>query len=149
MAKDRQKFSEYTANGAEPWLSSLPWNGCRVAPSQSRTLWQRLMPSARRAVPLRAGKPSASTYRTVSYVRALKLTQDSCLGFICQNGLEDEIKRLLKYREALEQTWLFGETISPPVQNKIAKSMKMREYYQAGVLLEDVPADSTFIGDSG
>ena len=97
----------------------------------------------------RQGTPSASLYRTVSYVRALKLTQDSYLGFIRQNGLEDEINRLLEYREALEQTWLFGETISPPVQNKIAKSMKMREYYQAGVLLEDVPADSTFIGDSG
>ena len=97
----------------------------------------------------RQGKPSASTYHTVSYVSALKLTQASYLGFIRQNGLEDEINRLLGYREALEQTWLFGETISPPVQNKIAKSMKMREYYQAGVLLEDVPADSTFIGDSG
>lgn len=95
------------------------------------------------------GKPSASTYRTVGYVRALKLTQDSYLGFIRQNGLEDEIKRLLEYREALEQTWLFGETISPPVQNKIAKSMKMREYDQAGILLEDVPADSIFIVNSG
>jgi len=95
------------------------------------------------------GKPSASTYRTVSYVRALKLTQDSYLGFIRQNGLEDEIKRLLEYREALEQTWLFGETISPPVQNKIAKSMKMREYDRAGETLEDLPADSIFIVNSG
>ena len=97
----------------------------------------------------RQGKPLASLYRTVSYVRALKLTQNAYLGFIRQNGLEDEINRLREYHEALEQTWLFGETISSPVQNKIAKSMKMREYYQAGVLLEDVPADSTFIGDSG
>lgn len=97
----------------------------------------------------RHGKPSASTYRTVSYVRALKLTQDSCLGFIRQNGLEDEIKRLLKYREAVEQTWLFGETNASPAQNKIAKLMKMREYHQAGIPLEDVPADSNFIVDSG
>ena len=50
----------------------------------------------------RQGKPSASLYRTVSYVCALKLTQDSYLGFIRQNGLEDEINRLLEYREALE-----------------------------------------------
>lgn len=94
-------------------------------------------------------KPSASTYCTVSYVRALKLTRDLYLGFIRQNGLEDEFKRLLEYREALEQTWLFGETISPPVQSKIAKSMKMREYYQAGVPLGDVPAGSIFTVNFG
>lgn len=93
--------------------------------------------------------PSASTYRTVSYVRALKLTHDSYFGFIRKNGLEADIIRLFENREALEQTWLFGETISPPVQNKIAKSMSLHDYNKANVSLDALSSEAIFIINSG
>ena len=92
---------------------------------------------------------SSSTYRTVSYVRALQLTHDSYFGFIRKNGLEADIIRMFENREALEQTWLFGETISPPVQNKIAKSMTLRKVEKGGIVLNDLPSDSIFILNSG
>jgi len=92
---------------------------------------------------------STSTYRTVSYVRALQLTHDSYFGFIRKNGLETDIIRLFENREALEQTWLFGETISPPVQNKIAKSMRLRKIEKPGVVLKGLPSDSIFLLNSG
>ena len=92
---------------------------------------------------------SASTYRTVSYVRALKLTHDSYFGFIRQNGMEDDLIRLLENREALEQTWLFGETISPPVQNKIAKSMKSHDFDRPDTMLDTLSPDSIYIVNTG
>jgi hemerythrin len=95
------------------------------------------------------GDVSNSTYRTVSYVKALRLTNNSYFGFIRQNGLEGDIARLLENREVLEQTWLFGETISPPVQNKIAKAMRVREYDKAGIAIGDLPPDAIFIVHSG
>ena len=52
---------------------------------------------------------SSLAYRTVSCVRALQLTHNSYFGFIQKNGLEADINRLFENREALEQTWLFGE----------------------------------------
>lgn len=93
--------------------------------------------------------PSTSTYRAVSYVRALRLTNKSYFGFIQQNGLESDIGRLLENREVLEQTWLFGETISPPVQNKIAKSMTVHEYDRPGIIIDNLAAEAIFIVNTG
>ena len=89
------------------------------------------------------------TYRTVSCVRALQLTHNSYFGFIQKNGLEADINRLFENREPLEQTWWFGETISPPVQNKIAKSMTLRKVKKGAIVLNDLPSESIFILNSG
>jgi hemerythrin len=93
--------------------------------------------------------PSASTFRTVSYVQALRLTGNSYSGFISKNNLNDEIARLLENREILEQTWLFGETISPPVQNQIARSMRVHDFQGSGIALDGLSSDSIFIIHSG
>ena len=92
---------------------------------------------------------SSLNYRTVSYLRALQLTHDSYFRFIRKNGLEADIIRLFENREALEQTWLFGETISPPVLNKITKSMTLRKVEKGGIVLNDLPSGSIFILNSG
>ena len=91
---------------------------------------------------------SSLNYRTVSYLRALQLTHDSYFRFIRKNGLEADIIRLFENREALEQTWLFGETISPPVLNKITKSMTLRKVEKGGIVLNDLPSDLIFILNS-
>lgn len=94
-------------------------------------------------------QPSSSTYRTVSYVRALQLTNKSYFGFIRKNNLDREIRRLLENREMLEQTWLFGETISPPVQNEIAKSMVLHEHEGDSRVMRGLSPESIFIVKSG
>ena len=89
------------------------------------------------------------TYRTVSCVRALQLTHNSYFGFIQKNGLEADINRLFENREPLEQTWWFGETISPPILNKIAKSMTLRKVKKGAIILNGLPSESIFILNSG
>ena len=94
-------------------------------------------------------RPATSTYRTVSYVRALRLTATSYMEFIKKNKLDTKIRRLLENREVLEKTWLFGESISPSVQNRIAEAMVLQEYDNGGVVIENLPSTSIFIVDSG
>ena len=95
------------------------------------------------------GLPSTSTYRAVSYVQALCLTATSYMEFIRKNELDATIRRLLENREVLEKTWLFGESISPSVQNRIAEAMVLHEHDSDGVVIEDLPSTSIFIIDSG
>ena len=95
------------------------------------------------------GYPSTSTYRAVSYVQSLRLTGASYMEFIKKNKLDAKTKRLMENREVLEQTWLFGETISPPVQNQLAEAMVLREYDDEGIVLEDLPPTSVYIINSG
>jgi len=94
------------------------------------------------------GLPSSSTYRTVNFVRALRITARSYAELISKTNLNELIDRRAKIREMLEQTWLFGETVSPPVQNKISDAMVLHEY-DADVAIDDIPAGAIFIIESG
>ena len=94
------------------------------------------------------GLPSLSTYRTVNFVRALRITTRAYTELIKKNNLWEKIDQRAKFRNSLEQTWLFGETISPPVLNKIADAMLLQEF-GAGTVLNDLPADAIFIVESG
>ncbi len=94
------------------------------------------------------GLPSLSAYRTVNFVRALRITAQAYRELIKKNNLSELIDQRAKTREILEQTWLFGETVSPPVLNRIADAMVLHEY-DAGVGLNDLPADAIFIVESG
>lgn len=94
------------------------------------------------------GVPSTSAYRTVNYVRALRITSKAYREFIRKTGLVELIGRRAVIREILERTWLFGETVSPPVQNRIGDAMVLHEF-DAGVTLDDLPANAIFIIESG
>jgi hemerythrin len=72
--------------------------------------------------------PAQETYRTVSFVRALLLPCSLYLEFIKRNGLHPEIEFLKERRAFLQKTWLFGENISYPIQNKIAQAMNLESY---------------------
>ncbi|MFC1591047.1 MBL fold metallo-hydrolase [Thermodesulfobacteriota bacterium] len=67
--------------------------------------------------------PSAETYRSKSYIKALAIPGDLFLEFVNKNGLSDTIKQTYKNREFLQNTWLFGQMISFPILNRIAQVM--------------------------
>ncbi len=80
------------------------------------------------------GAPAKETYRAVNFVRALKIPCSLYLEFIKINGLHAELEHLRERRDFLQNTWLFGEDISYPIQNKIAHAMNP-ETYRDGDLL--------------
>lgn len=94
------------------------------------------------------GLPSASAYRTVNYVRALRITAESYRDLIAKNKLEELIDRRAVNREILEQTWLFGESVSPPVLNKVVDAMIPHDF-GAGDTLENLPKNAIFVLESG
>lgn len=94
------------------------------------------------------GLPSASAYRTVNYVRALRITAESYRDLIEKNNLSDLIDQRAQNREILEQTWLFGESVSPPVLNNVVDAMVLHEY-GAGELLDGLPKDAIYVLESG
>ncbi|MEO5343022.1 MAG: cyclic nucleotide-binding domain-containing protein [Gammaproteobacteria bacterium SHHR-1] len=69
-------------------------------------------------------KPSAETYRSISYVHALALPADSYLEFVRSNDLYAEILRLHDNRCFLKTTWLFGESIGPRLENLLARNLR-------------------------
>ncbi|KPA19257.1 hemerythrin, partial [Candidatus Magnetomorum sp. HK-1] len=74
------------------------------------------------------GVPSNETYRAASFVQALRLPSNLYLDFVKQNGLYTDIEQLQEKREFLQKTWLFGEAISYPIQNKLANEMTYKQY---------------------
>jgi hemerythrin len=75
-----------------------------------------------------SGSMSKETYRAVSFVQALRLPCHLYLDFIKRNGLYDDIMNLQEKREFLQNTWLFSEEISYPVQNRLARTMTLQSY---------------------
>jgi len=92
--------------------------------------------------------PSESAYRTVNFVRALRITAASYRELIKKNDLSELIDQRAENREILEKTWLFGESVSPPVLNRIVDAMVLHRY-EAGAMLDDLPSDAIFIIESG
>lgn len=94
------------------------------------------------------GLPSSSAYRAVNFVRALRITSQAYSELIKKNNLSELVDRRAKIREILERTWLFGETVSPSVQNRIGEAMVLHEF-DNGVALDDLPTNSIFVIESG
>lgn len=78
--------------------------------------------------------PAKETYRANNFVRALQVPCSLYLNFIKRNGLHADLEYLRERRHFLQNSWLFGEDISYPIQNKIARAMNL-ENYRAGELL--------------
>lgn len=92
--------------------------------------------------------PSASAYRTVNFVRALRITAPAYRELIKKSKITDLIDQRAKSREILERTWLFGESVSPPIQNNIADAMVLHEF-QAGQDLDQLPGGAIYVVESG
>ena len=70
---------------------------------------------------------SSATYRAISFVRALRMPAKSYLSILKQAGLHDRLEEIHAKREFLDATWLFGESLSPPVQIRIVDAMERRD----------------------
>lgn len=96
-------------------------------------------PKGRRVVMLSAGAligevsglvglPCGETYRAVGFVQALRIPSDLYLAFVQRNELYDQIEELKDSRNFLEKSWIFGEEISYPIQNRIAEAMEHEKF---------------------
>lgn len=92
---------------------------------------------------------SNSTYRSVSFVSALRLPSKLYVEFIRRGDLYDRIERLYESREFLERTWLFGESISPSVQNRVAEAMDEHEHKKNQSALEGLKSNSIGVVKTG
>ena len=64
------------------------------------------------------------TYRAFSFVKALKIPCNLYIQFLKKNQIYENMKQIIEVRQFLQRTWLFGEMISCPVKNRIARCMK-------------------------
>ncbi len=65
-----------------------------------------------------------STYRSISHVKALRLSNKMYTTFLESKNLLESSIDIQNNIDLLRNTWLFGERLSYFVQNKIAQSMK-------------------------
>ena len=72
--------------------------------------------------------PCFRTYRATSYVQALRIPADLYYSFVIRNNLYAQIETLADNRSYLERSWLFGDEISYPIQNKLATSIVRKRY---------------------
>ena len=82
--------------------------------------------------------PSIGTYRAVNFVQAMRLPRSLYFKFVKRNRLYSDIRRLQENREFLQKTWLFGEVVSYPIQNKLAQSMHFGSYPQGYVFPKEI-----------
>lgn len=73
-----------------------------------------------------AGEPSRRTFRAASHVAGLRIPRDMYVDFARRNGLAEAMLQVHDNRQFLQGTWLFGEMLSLPVQNKVAREMRRR-----------------------
>ncbi len=66
---------------------------------------------------------ATETYRSVSFIQALKLPIAMYLEFVKRNDIFEQIVMLTEKRDLLGKSWLFGGAISDGIKNSIAASM--------------------------
>jgi len=71
---------------------------------------------------------SIHTYRASSYVRALAIPFTQYYHFVKKNNLYDNIQNIHKQRHFLEDTWLFGESISYSNLSTISHSVISKKF---------------------
>ena len=92
--------------------------------------------------------PSMETYRASNFVQALRLPRSLFFKFVKQNRLYANIIRLQENREFLQKTWLFGEVVSYPMQNRLAQAMQPY-HYSAGQVFPTEVSPSIFLVKHG
>ena len=89
-------------------------------------------------------EPQIGTYRAASYVKALSIPCALYKLFVERNGIYDNVKRMNKYRQFLKNTWLFGEMVSYPIQNRIARVMESIAF-KKGEVIKTGPAPGIYL----
>ena len=71
---------------------------------------------------------STGIYRALSHIETLKIPEILFKEFVHRNKLTEVLKKTHEITEFLQKTWLFGESISSPVQSQIAQNMTLNNY---------------------
>jgi len=91
------------------------------------------------------GLKSTGTYRALSHIEILKIPQILFKEFVKRNELTEKLKNTHEITEFLQQTWLFGESISSPVQSQIAQNITIKNYSKG----EDIVYDGLMLVREG
>ena len=75
------------------------------------------------------------TYRAASYIETLQIPSHLFEEFVARNRIFNEIQRVQDRIEFMRSTPLFGESVSYPIQTKIAQVME-QEFYPEGSEIE-------------
>lgn len=81
-------------------------------------------------------RPSTGTYRAASYVQAIQFPKGLYRYFVNKHGLYDEINRIQINRAFLQNTTVFGNGVSYPVQEQIAKLITLKSFEADQIVLE-------------
>ena len=73
-----------------------------------------------------------ATYRTISFVHALKIPASAFYRFVEEHQLLKSLSQLFSRKQWLLHTWLFGESLSPRVQTSIAEHLVPFEFDMVG-----------------
>ncbi|MDH3349150.1 MAG: bacteriohemerythrin [Desulfobulbaceae bacterium] len=92
---------------------------------------------------------SLETYRATNFVNVLQIPSTLYLKFVITNGLYAETQRLQEKRQFLQKTWLFGESISYPIQNNIAQAMHVRSYQEDKQFFREVNRETITMAAMG
>jgi hemerythrin len=90
----------------------------------------------------------SGTYRSISYVRALRIPADVYQRIVKKNKLDQEIRRVHQHRRFLQNTWLFGEMISDLVKNRVARAITVKKAGK-GQSISEPGEDALYIIRSG
>jgi hemerythrin len=95
------------------------------------------------------GSLSDITFRSVSYVHALKIPSKSYREFIKKNRLFRKIEKLRENLSFLNQHLLFKESIGAAILNRISTHMVLKHYYHANEALPELDKDKLYILKNG
>ena len=90
-----------------------------------------------------------ATYRTISFVRALKIPTLAFNRFIEEHHLLETFKQLFGRKEFLLKTWLFGEALAPKVQTRIAENLHPVEFSHLGKPLNQQRKEALYLVEQG
>ncbi|MBF0445503.1 MAG: cyclic nucleotide-binding domain-containing protein [Magnetococcales bacterium] len=69
-------------------------------------------------------RQSTTTYRAMSYVKALRIPCNLYIDFVTNNDMYTILEKYQEQRDFMRNSWLFGEGISYGTQNRIAHVME-------------------------
>ncbi|MEX2450993.1 MAG: cyclic nucleotide-binding domain-containing protein [Rhodospirillales bacterium] len=79
-------------------------------------------------------RESMRTYRAASFVNALSFPRQLYANLIERHNISKHISQLIQKRYFLQHTRMFGDSLSSPVQERIANLMTARSLEKGGVL---------------
>lgn len=74
------------------------------------------------------------TFRTISYVKALKISNELYIKFLKHNHVYNDFMSEIDRRIFLQNTWLFGEKISCALKSTLIKHMTMKTFIDGEVI---------------